>query len=423
VSEAFDSLKSVQAALRRTTETLASELALPGAHAPEWSEFEWRVARATATMHGVSPLVSRRLLWRGPAGWHEFLTEQSNHTRIRYHRMQEVLDQIDAEARNAGIALVPLKGAALHALGVYGAGERPMADLDLLVREEHSAATQKLLEKLDFREKIASSRHRVFEPVDGGTPASFGENSANPIKLELHTHIGENLPLRTVDITGRIFPERAHEGLNAYPSKAALMTHLLLHAAGSMTSRAVRLINLHDISLLSNRMTDDDWDEVLSSQEVAPKQTVWWAFPPLALTARYYVSIPQRVLSAAALRCQWVLRATSRRRSLSDVSLSHMWISAFPGLEWSRSLPEAFAYACRRIVPSEETLALRPSSAVPQPTLDSGRSAAADSIRSSVANSSWTQLSQTRRVLRWLGSRPPRPETLGPVRGAFAQWR
>ena len=37
-----------------------------------------------------------------------------------------------------GIALVPLKGAALHAMGIYAAGERPMADVDLLVREEQS---------------------------------------------------------------------------------------------------------------------------------------------------------------------------------------------------------------------------------------------------------------------------------------------
>jgi hypothetical protein len=414
-------LKVVQAALRKTTETLAQELAHPGKTAPGWSELEWMLARAVTTMHGVSPLLSRRLKWPGPAGWREFLSEQYTHTRVRHMRLQKLLDLIDAETRDAGIAIVPLKGSALHALGIYGAGERPMADLDLLARSEDAAALGNLLEKLGFREKFASSRHRVFEPDDGATPGAFGENSSNPIKIELHTHIGENLPLRTVDISPRIFPRRPHPGLNSYPSKAALMTHLLLHAAGSMAFRAIRLINLHDISQLSDRMTDEDWDELLT-QERTLDQTVWWAFPPLALTTRYYGCVPEHVLEAASTRCQWVLKAACSRRNLSDVSLSHIWISAFPGLEWARSLNEAVKYAARRIVPSVETRSLRPETVIAQPDTKEMNAMQPGAAQLEVAASSWAQLSQSRRLLRWLTSRPPRPETLGPVRGALAQW-
>lgn len=289
-----------------------------------------------------------------------------------------------------------------------------MADLDLLTEEHDANAAGAVLETLGFRQKFAISRHRVFEPVRAEAPASFGENAANPIKIELHTHIGERLPLRAVDVSSRIFPRSPHAGLNAYPSTAALMTHLLIHAAGSMACRAIRLIQLHDIAKLSERMTVADWDELLSPQS-DPHQAAWWAFPPLALTARYYACVPENVLAAAAERCQWVLRAVSRRRNLSDVSLSRLWIPAFPGVEWSRSLPEALTYALRRILPDAKQRALRPMLAVAQPD--------AQQANLAIPRSGWTDLSQSQRILRWLISRPPRPETLGPVRGALAQWR
>jgi hypothetical protein len=70
----------LQAMLRKITERFARELAEPAPLAPEWSEFEWIVARAVAAMHGVSPLLSRTLCWQGPVGWAEFLEEQRTHT-------------------------------------------------------------------------------------------------------------------------------------------------------------------------------------------------------------------------------------------------------------------------------------------------------------------------------------------------------
>src|ERR1700733_7579504 len=50
--------KILQAMLRKITERFARELADPAPLAPEWSEFEWIVARAVAAMHGISPLLS-----------------------------------------------------------------------------------------------------------------------------------------------------------------------------------------------------------------------------------------------------------------------------------------------------------------------------------------------------------------------------
>jgi hypothetical protein len=51
-------LATVAAVLRATTEHLADELADLQAAAPNWSEFEWRAARAVAAMHGLSGLLA-----------------------------------------------------------------------------------------------------------------------------------------------------------------------------------------------------------------------------------------------------------------------------------------------------------------------------------------------------------------------------
>src|SRR5579863_9044854 len=116
-------LAAVQAALHRITESLAIGLAGADAGLPAWSELEWRLAPAVAAIHGVSPLLTATLPWQGPPHWASFLAEQRRHTLLRQQRIDEMLARIEAHSRSAGIAVVPLKGAALQRAGVYAAGE------------------------------------------------------------------------------------------------------------------------------------------------------------------------------------------------------------------------------------------------------------------------------------------------------------
>src|SRR6202795_2169810 len=185
--------------LRKITERLAQELACPTQAAPDWSEFEWIIARAVAAMHGVSPLLSRVLRWQGPAGWAGFLEEQRAHTAKRHVRIDDLLLRLDQRAREAGVAAVALKGVALHALGVYQIGDRPMADVDLLVRPGDAPRTARLLESLGYTECFQTWKECVFARVDEQEPASLGEHSNNGIKIELHERICEKLPLRITD--------------------------------------------------------------------------------------------------------------------------------------------------------------------------------------------------------------------------------
>ena len=397
----------VAAALRKTTEGLANSLGRSFSQAhdslPEWSDFEWRIAKAAAAIHGVAPLLSDTLRWQGPAEWVRFLADQKAHTLSRHRHMEELLTHIDKRAREEGIATVALKGAALHALGLYVPGERPMADVDLLVAERDSPVACRMIEALGFHQTLVTWKHRVFEAADGRPPGLLGEHAGNHLKIELHTRIGEALPMRITQVTQRIYPTQPHPGLNAYPSRAALMIHLLLHASGAMVFRAIRLLHLCDLARLSSRMTATDWDEVLRYGIPDPQG---WTLLPLKLTARYFTStIPPHVLETLKPACPWLLTQVTRRRSLSDFSLSHPWVEAFPGIEWSRSTAELLQYIVSRVrPPGAQLLAAR------RKMLQSHAS----------TQSEWQHLSQGRRVLRWVMSRPARDETMFAVRAALS---
>jgi hypothetical protein len=394
----------LQAALITVTERLACELANPVAVAPDWSDLEWSIATAAAAMHGVSSLLSTSLRWRGPEGWRHFLEEQRVQVALRHARIEKLLQAIDRSAREAGLRITPLKGAALHALGLYSIGERPMADVDLLVHPRDASRAAHLIESLGYRESRKSFKERGFAPLESHSAAALGEHSNNDITIELHERICERLPLDLTDITDIVLPHRPRSGLNGYPSTAALMTHLLLHTAGGMASKSVRLVQLHDLALVARRMTGADWEELL--QPSSSGRQLWWALPPLRLALRYYpLSIPRRTLLALESTCPWFLHRNARRLILSDVSFSHLWVDAFPGIQWARSIREKVSYVASRVRPSAELVAARAAIVITEDW---------------AADSDWSTLSHARRVLRWLGSRQIRPATMHVLRAALA---
>jgi hypothetical protein len=402
-------LPQIALALEKATEHFAGELHNAGQHAPDWSEFQWSMARAAAVLHGVTPLLAGALRWRGPPSWEKFVGVQRLHTAARQQRLSALLDRLDQQARRAQLALVPLKGAALYRLGVYSGGERPMADLDLLVSTADEPAARELLLMLGYLDTSVSGNNRVFEPSHAATAVvrkgatSFGEHADRPIKIDLHTRIVERLPMHEADVSALIFLDQPQPGLNDYPSIAALFTHLLLHAAGDMVSRSLRLIQLHDLALTAARMLEPDWAALLA---LRGRQSLWWALPPLELLVRYYPhTIPAEVLGALRPLCSRSLRTIARRQTLSQVSFANLRIEAFPGIAWSSSLSERVGYILDRIIPSRELLRQRV-------TVGAQEAWAADR--------DWSQLSHGRRVLKWVLSQPPRPPTMHAVRGALA---
>jgi hypothetical protein len=400
---ALPPLRAVQAALRSTSETLAQELAHPSAEAPGWSAFEWRVARAVAVLHGVSGLLWTRLRWQCPAEWARFLGDQSVHIQTRYARASALLRAIHERARDEGLAFVALKGAALHELGLYAGGERPMADLDLLVGAADVERMAGILRAQRYRQTTVTWKHRVFEALEVPAPAAFGEHAHNGIKIDLHVRVREILPLRPVEVAHLILPAHPCPGLNPYRSRAALMAHLLLHAAGSITLRTLRLVQLHDLALLSTQMSSADWDEL--SGPIARDCGLWWALAPLVLLAHYYAPVPERVIATATIGCRWPLRRSAYRRSLWQVSFSDLRRNAFPGIEWSGSVREALTFATQRATLAAQVLT---------------RIMVAGSVTSGLDGTAGEQGLRVP-ARGWVALRPIRPATLQAVRSALAQ--
>ena len=395
--------KTIAAALRTTTERLAYEVATPTESPPDWNDFEWSIARSVAAMQGTCFLLATRLRWQGPRAWQRFLGHQREQCLLRDAVIGDLLERLDGAARDSRIACVAMKGAALRALDVYAPGERPMGDVDLLVREADLSAAAAMMTRLGYVGTAVPDRELIYELPRTSPPKMGGEHADNPLKVEIHTSVAEPLPVRKVDITARLHHSDARFGINAYPSLAALLQHCLLRAASNMRAHALRQIQLHDIAMVTRRMETADWASLLTIDER------WWLYPPLALAARYYrCSPPSEVLAELRAACPIVLRAVSDREILTEVSWSNLRISALPGMTWSRTAGDVVRYFRSRALPDRRALATIDVAVEQQPQL------------SAVP---WYQLSHGKRIARWLLSRPPRVQTLTSVMATLADDR
>jgi hypothetical protein len=416
-------LGKVAAALKEVTEVLAREIAEPTRHPPPWNDFEWRIARAVTAMQGTASILDGRLRWTRPPAWRRFLEEQRDHIGRRHGRIELLLDALDSKARSGGISLVALKGAALHKMAIYAAGERPMADIDLLAQECDANAVSKLIEDCGFESTLVTRRDLTFEPRRGddsaraglggdaglaepgmlAEPGGLGEHADGAIKIELHTRIREPLPFSEIDITRHVSPRPARAGINGYPSNAALMLHLLLHAAGTMRAHGLRLIQLNDIARLAAEFRPADWEKLLCVAD--DDGGLWWAAAPLMMTARYFpAAIPRFATARLESVCPRLLRRIISGQRLYDVSWSNIRVYAFPGIEWSRTPKEAFRFIMSRVLPAQEALRELREFASHQP---------------GVSAVPWYGVSHGTRILRWVFSKPPRVQCMLAVRAAL----
>ncbi|MEO3691680.1 nucleotidyltransferase family protein [Roseateles paludis] len=398
-------MNALATSLQRTTERLALELRSASSTAPDWTLLDWRVAMAMAFVHGISGLLAQRLVWRGPAEWHEFLTSQDGHCQAREAQVRAKLAALDAAARAHGLPVLALKGAALLELRVHAPGERPMGDIDLLCTPGDVEALDALVQPLGFVPEATSWKHRHYRPLQALPEPHFAEHTDNPLKLDLHTRIHERLPVAEVDITAALW-RPAGTGVLPYPSHAALMRHLLLHTAGNLCTRSVRLIQLIDIARLAPRLTRAEWDEALAPDNTGA--AAWWAWPVLALAQRYQPGLEDAIaspaLDAARRACPVLLRQQAAHETLGQASLSRLSVVALPGLAWCRTPRELWLCARERLAPPRRERAVTQALVAAQPAL---------------RGSAWTQQSRWRKALDVVRGQAPRAQTLYAVHRAL----
>lgn len=390
------------AALRQRTEELSAELLSATECAPAWSGFEWGIARAVVAIHGIAGILLRDLKWDGVPVWRDFLAREVAATRESHARSVHALQEINAAAVRAGVPILALKGCALHSAGVYLPGERPMADIDLLVRPEHGEIVSGLLENAGFKPGSRSWKHQEYTRDALPTLENTRRVPTAMLKIDLHTRLAERIAYREIALPHDPFGGSDEPGVRGYSSIVVLLCHLLLHAAGNMSSCWLRAIQLLDIALVAERLTADEWLAVRCSRW--PDR--WCLYPPLLLTARYFPhAIDISTLRDLESSCPPWLRGSVARQSLTDVSASNARIQALPELAWCTSFGGLVRYVCLRVLPEKSELDdLRKLAR----TAEYGRDQA------------WFTMSQPARIASWLFRRPLRPATIHAVLRALS---
>jgi hypothetical protein len=377
------------AGLRQITEALAAEIETPTAAAPPWSEFQWGIARAVIAIHGIAGLLLRALRWAEP-DWRHFLQSEVSDTREHHRHISAAIEELHALSQKSGIPVVVLKGSALHALGIYQPGERPMADVDILVRSADVGAMEELLARAGFVLRGVTWKHREFERM----------RDHSRVKIDLHTRLAERIASREFTLADDALA--AVPGVRGYASRLQLLRHLLLHAAGNMSTRSARAIQLHDIARVSAQLEPAEWSQFRSD----PWEQRWCFYPPLLLVSRYFPGVIDRdALAELAATCPSMLARVVKRQTLTDVSMSDPRQMALPELAWCTSMGTFLRYAQLRLLPGRaRTEGLRRLA----DTEGFGR------------GHRWFKMSQPARIATWLFRKPMRPATLYAVRRGLA---
>ena len=233
-----------------------------------WSDADWVAFRRAVAMHGLAPHLERclrehDLVDRVPADVGGWLTGQRAANDRRIRRMHDELAAILRRAAAAGIEVMPLKGSLLTTLEGVEPGDRPMADIDLLVRPNDRSAIGAVVADLGYRREPTVGRRPgpdTFVDPGGGAVVSFdGEHPDNPRRVEVHLDVKRHLwPWDDTDlVTDALWSGASAGGLLGEPAVLprldAVFAHLAIHATSDLLLGRGRLVHWLDFGLLAAR--------------------------------------------------------------------------------------------------------------------------------------------------------------------------
>lgn len=268
-------------------QTIVQWLNQPAPHPPDWSPTTWESFKFICRVHGVAPLLHKKLsgvewLDRPLTRW---LAEQHRFNRQRLAKMQAELKEILARFHQEDIPVMPLKGSLLAVKFYNEAGLRPMADLDLLIRLDDFERSATLLAQLGYEPDVVHWKHTGFIKADNRRVVSTAcEHPDNPRGLEIHLYCRETFGGPTVELTSIMWQNAAGGDLLGEPAMIprpeVLWLHLLVHTTYHMWQGKGRLIHLVDLARLASHLDDPRlW---LNSIEAR------YTYPALAMLKKYF---------------------------------------------------------------------------------------------------------------------------------------
>jgi len=193
------------------------------------------------------------------------LPAASTATAFRTARQLQLLERMGVRFNESGIPLLVLKGGALHLTEPRPPTERPMDDIDLLVRPEHVERACALLEELGGLRAVPQVREDFFPRFH--YEVEYRIDRVCPVKIDLHVRpfrplrYGKTIPQEALWDRARLI---AHgRATLLIPSPEEMLIHLTVHAAIHGYGRPKWL---HDCKRWADaHQSQIDWDVFLLS--------------------------------------------------------------------------------------------------------------------------------------------------------------
>lgn len=256
-------------------------------------------------------------------------------TTMRNVHMLRVLERIAGQASANNVSLLALKGAALNLTAAAAPSERPMGDLDLLVKAEELDAVDRALRAAGCRPGRPLVRADFFPRYCFEREYLYGR--LNPIVIDLHVR-----PFRSLRFA-RLMPaeaiweksERVAVGQSEIfvPAPEAMLIHLAAHSAMHANARRMWLLDqLRWVRHVEDRL---DWDVFL--ENTARWGLTWPVRQGIeAAVAKFGPFCPEDVLDRLRVRgVSWRDRlALSQAPRDADNPGSHVFVDALCTPGW-----------------------------------------------------------------------------------------
>ena len=216
-------------------------------------------------------------------------------------RMMHTLERITERFNQVGIPLMVLKGAALHLTLLDRPDERPMTDVDLLIKPEHYDRAFALLEDLGGLRGESLVREDFFPRFHYEIDYTIG--NIYPVKIDLHVR-----PFRPLRYS-RLVPDHAFweravtvrlgRSTILVPCDEHMLIHLGTHAAIHGVARGMWLEDIP--RFIQSRRGEIDWDLFLKTVDA---WRLTWPIRKTALKVEHEQEglFPQHVLKHLSRR-------------------------------------------------------------------------------------------------------------------------
>jgi len=293
----------------------------------------WADIVRSAEAIGVGALLSHSLQRSAPSPARADLVDLARRTRLRGDRLLAERRAAGFALSWAGVAHLWLKGAWLAEIHYPEPAARPMADLDLLVRQGDLEAASDALGTLGYRPAGRTWKHTIFRlPGNSSIVDARGEHPDNPRPVEVHTRlvaavrgIGLEMP-HPLGMGNRSTVTRSPgagagdgAGGGVVAADVARAAQLVAHASTDAVELSCRPIAFIDLALAMADQPWATWSALLDT--FGSHRGARCAWPALSIAARELPgSVPPAVLARLAPLVRPSLRAWAARQDIWSVS-------------------------------------------------------------------------------------------------------